>query len=416
MQRIVRFLGLSALLIALSGCQTLQEIDKGLYNVADAVSEQDRVTGQRSLSFAGRSEQIAKGNAYVEQMLAKEKQAGRKTDAALDRTQYYRLVKVFDRIHTISHLRNERWRPILIDRDSFNAFTTGGTYIVVHLQLMKELKSDAELAAVIGHEIAHTVANHVFERQSHAQLSALTGSKSARKGGYQAAFTHESEREADRIGILYSALSGYDPMAASRIWERQFKLQGNARALFAHDHPVNAERRAETAKVGQAVQQYYKPGKQNPQYAALLKNNVLWQQQQGAQAGEGGGLQALLGTALGAYVQHETAKQEARRQQAHAGFVKAIEARLKLEQTRAYNNTTLETTWRYTEGPQIKQVVLGLMIKQGEKTLRTVSHLEGQLRGGQRFTTRFKLPEGITTEQLKRLQGRFYLDDALPVK
>lgn len=411
-----RFLLAFTALWALSGCQTLQQIDKGLYQVADAVSEEDRVTGQRSLSFAGRSEQIAKGNQYVEQMLAQEKKEGRKVDAALNKQQYYRLVRVFDRIHTISHLSSERWHPVLIDRDSFNAFTTGGTYIVVHLGLMEQLKSDDELAAVIGHEIAHTVANHVFERQSHAQVSAIAGSKSARKGVYQAAFTHESEREADRIGILYSALAGFDPMAASRIWARQYKLQGNARALFAHDHPVNAERQAETAKVGQAVNQYYMPGKRNPQYASLLKNNVLWQQGESAQAGEGGGLQAIVGTAFGAYVQHEQAKQEARRQQAHANFVKAIETRLTLENSSAPDAKTLDTQWRYSEGPRLKQVVVGLLIKKGEEALRIVAHVDGEVRAGSRFKARFILPDGVTTQELKSLQGRFYLDDALPVQ
>lgn len=416
MQWTKRFLLALTALWVLSGCQTLQQIDKGLYQVADAVSEEDRVTGQRSLSFAGRSEQIARGNQYVEQMLAKEQKEGRKVDAALNKQQYYRLVRVFDRIHTISHLSGERWRPVLIDRDSFNAFTTGGTYIVVHLGLMEQLKSDDELAAVIGHEIAHTVANHVFERQSHAQVSAIAGSKSARKGGYQAAFTHENEREADRIGILYSALAGFDPMAASRIWARQYKLQGNARALFAHDHPVNAERQAETAKVGQMVQQYYAPGKRNPQYANLLKNNVLWHQGESAQAGEGGGFQALLGMALGAYVQHEQAKQEARRQQAHANFVKAIEARLQLENSSAPDANTLVAQWRYREGPRLKQVVVGLLIKKGDKVLRTVAHVEGEVRAGSQFQTRFILPTGVTAQELKSLEGRFYLDDALPVQ
>lgn len=260
------------------------------------------------------------------------------------------------------------------------------------------------------------MANHVFERQSHAQISALARSKSAGKGGYQAAFTHESEREADRIGILYSSLAGFDPMAASRIWARQYKLEGNARALFAHDHPVNAERQAETAKVGQAVKQYYRPGQQNPQYAGLLKDNVLWQQGQSAKAGEGGGVQALLGTAFGAYVQHEQAKQEARRQQAQANFVKAIESRMTLEKTTSPNARMLDTVWRYREGPLLKKVVVGLLIKKGDKTLRSVAHVSGQVRAGGQFKARFTLPEGVTAAQLKKMQGRFYLDDALPVK
>ncbi|MGB0466880.1 MAG: M48 family metallopeptidase [Pontibacterium sp.] len=416
MQRLVRGIVAGILLLSLYGCQALQQVDKGLFQVAEAISEEDRVTGQRSLSLAGRTRQIAQGNRYVQQLLENEKKAGRKVDAALDKKQYHRLVTIFDRIHASSHLRAERWQPVLIDRGSFNAFTTGGTYIVVHRGLMQQLKSDDELAAVLGHEIAHTVANHVFERQTHAQVSALAGSKSARKGSYQAAFTHESEREADRVGILYSALAGYDPMAASRIWARQYKLEGNARALFAHDHPVNAERQRETAKVGQQVKSYYQKGKQNPQYKTLLSNNVLWQQHQSAKAGSGGGLEALLGTALGAYAQHHQAKQEAQRQENHAGFVKAIESRMTLLQSRALNAQTLETQWQYKSGPVLKQVVMGLLIKKGNKTLRTVAHIPGYLKAGARYKARFTLPKGVTTTELKKLQGRFYLDDALPAQ
>ena len=248
----------------ISGCQTLKKVDQSLYQVAESVSERDLVTGQRTLSMANRQTQIKQGNAYIEKILANEKKAKRPVNAAVNKQQYYRLLKIFDRIHQVSHLKHERWQPILIKRDSFNAFTTGGTYIVVHSKLMETLKKDSELAAVIGHEIAHTVANHVFERQTHAQISALAGSNSARRSGYQAAFTHESEREADKIGILYSALAGYDPMAASRIWQRKYAEQGNARALFHHDHPVNAERYQETLKTGKAVMQYYRKGQINP--------------------------------------------------------------------------------------------------------------------------------------------------------
>ena len=89
----------------MSGCQTLQNIDKGLYDVAESITETDRVTGQRTLSAADRSAQIRQGNAAVEQLLAQEKKAGRKVNAALDRKQYQRLVRIFDRIHQVSHLR-----------------------------------------------------------------------------------------------------------------------------------------------------------------------------------------------------------------------------------------------------------------------------------------------------------------------
>lgn len=412
-----RCLALLAGALLLTGCQVLQSIDQGLYDVTEAVTETDRVTGQRALSSANRSQQIQQGNAYVEKLLQNEQQQGRKVDAALDAKQYQRLVRIFDRIHPISHLRQERWRPVLIDRDSFNAFTTGGTYIVVHTGLMKQLNDD-EVAAVVGHEIAHTVANHVAERQTHQQLSALTSSNAVRRQGYQAAFTHEREREADRIGILYAALAGYDPYAASRIWQRQYQQQGNARSLFAHDHPVNAERAAEAKSIADKVKGYYRPGKVNPNYASLLDNNTLWRKQtnqHAANAGQGGGLAAALSTALTAMAEHEQAKREEYRQAQQAQFVRAVEQVMRLEQQTRLNERSWQTRWHYRGNRSLKGVVIGLIAKDSRgKTYRFVGHHKGVLQPGQRFNVSFLLDKGLSFHQLEQMQTRYYVDDALP--
>ena len=408
-------IGLVALIFTvLSGCQALQKVDQGLYQVAESVSEKDRVTGQRSLSMADGRAQIEQGNAYVDQLIAQEQKNKRPVNAAVSRTQYQRLVRVFDRIHQVSHLKQERWQPLLIKRDSFNAFTTGGTYIVVHSQLMDDLPDDAELAAVLGHEIAHTVANHVYERQTHAQISALAGSNAAGRSGYQAAFTHESEREADRIGILYTALAGYDPLAASRIWQRKYAEQGNARALFHHDHPVNAERYQEAKSVGTQVLPYYKKNQINPKAAELLDNNVLWRKNENeVAAGEGGGVAALLSTALGAYVQHQQAKGEEQRQLQQASFVKSVESVLKVESTRKTGTHQLETRWRYAaNGPILTDVVMGLYLQRNGKSERYVSHVDGYIKPGQRFTAIFSLPQTLKVDDLKKYGAKLYLDDA----
>lgn len=412
---------IQGLLVALStaslvGCQALQTVDRGLYQAAEQVSERDRVTGQRSLSLADRNAQIQQGNGYIKQLLDAEQKAGRKVNSALDAAQYERLVRVFDRIHQVSHLRQERWIPLLIERDSFNAFTTGGTYIVVHTELMKQLSDDNELAAVIGHEVAHTVANHLGESQGHQMASRLSGSKSATRKGYQAAFTHENEREADRVGVLYSALAGYDPAAGSNIWQRQYQQEGNARTLFAHDHPVNAERAAENRQSAEKVRPYYTANKQNPQYAELLINNTLWQQQgEGPAAGEGGGLMAVLSTAAGAYMQHEQTKNEMHRQQQQSAFVKAVEQRMKLVSAKQQADGRLETRWQFqAQNPPLKNLVMGLMVQQGKKVARVVAHIEGRIAPGQRFPARFVLPGSLKGADFKTLPTRFYVDDVEP--
>lgn len=398
--------------LALAGCQTLETIDKGLYQAAESVSERDAVTGKRSLSFAERGKQIAQGNRYIEAMIANEAKNKRPVNDAISKAMYNRLQRVFIRIHTVSHFRDEVWKPVLIKRDSFNAFTTGGTYIVVHTRLMEELPSDDELAAVIGHEIAHTVANHVFERQSHSQLAALSGSASARTSGYQAAFTHENEREADQIGILYAALAGFDPNAASRIWLRQFKKEGNARALFVHDHPVNQERYQETLAIAKKVQPYYKKGRQHPNFVALLDNNVLWRKDTSSvAAGQGGGVHAVLTTALGAFVQHKESKAEAQRQLAQAQFVKAVEGQMKVvKQSLTAKGLRLEL--QYQQGPTLKSLVMGLMVKVNDQYARSVAHVSHDVKAGQRFVVVLPYPEGVSSAHMKQTGARLYVDDA----
>ncbi|RTE67076.1 peptidase M48 [Amphritea opalescens] len=413
--RLVPFLTLCGVVL-LSGCTALQSIDKGLYDVAESITETDRVTGQRTLSAADRSAQIKQGNAAVEQLLLNEKKAGRQVNAALDRQQYQRLIRIFDRVHRVSHLSQERWQPILLDRDSFNAFTTGGTYIVVHRGLMQQLNDD-EVAAVVAHEIGHTVANHVGERQTTQQISLLT-SKTARQQGYQAAYTHELEREADRIGVLYSSLAGYDPYAATHIWQRQYQQQGNARSLFAHDHPVNAERAAETKALADKVKPYYQAGRINPNADKLRDDNSLWQKQDNndqATAGEGGGVSAILSTALGAYVDHQQAKQEAVRQAQYAQFVKAVESYMRLEQQRRASNTSWTTQWYYSGSRSLKGVVMGFIAQDSEgKVHRYVAHQSGIVRPGQRFNLTFKTNDGVSLKQIEQMKVRYYVDDALP--
>lgn len=397
--------------LLLSGCDTLKSIDRGLYDAAEVVSETDRITGRRSLGLAGRAQQIKQGNQVIAQLLAQEKKAGRAVNAALDQAAYQRLVRVFDRVHQVSHLRDERWIPLLIDRPSFNAFTTGGTYIVVHSQLLRELTSDDELAAVLGHEIAHTVANHVFERQAHQMAALISGSRSAQREGYQAAYTHASEIEADQVGILYSALAGFDPYAASRIWERQYRKSGNARGLFFHDHPVNAERAAQTRRVADQVRRYYSPGQRNPNAASLLHTNTLWQQRQGARPGEGGGLAAVMGAALGAYTQHEKTKHEANRQARQMQQLRALGANIRVLEQRPVDGNRWQVMWQNANSHALDKVVMGVIVGDTSgKTQRYVAHINGPVRAGQRFVGTFQVPFPVS--QLPRLQLRYYLDDA----
>ncbi|MFT5721110.1 MAG: putative Zn-dependent protease [Motiliproteus sp.] len=408
-------LGLSSCIL-LTGCESLKNVDQGLYNIAESLSEQDRVTGQRTLSLASRSEQISSGNDVVAKLLTQEQQQGRRINQQLDKAQYWRMIQIFDRIHSVSHLSDERWQPILIDRDSFNAFTTGGTRVVVHLGLMQQLKSDDEVAAVLAHEIAHTVANHVFEGQSLAQATSLANSNSSARDGYKAAFTQENEREADRIGVLYSALSGFDPLAASRIWKRQFEAQGNQRAAFFHSHPANGDREQQNRRYAGKVALYYRPDQINPNHAALLQDNALWSKRatEVTAGGAGGGLSALTDTLFGAYVQHQQAKQGEQQQTRQMQLVRYVQSQLKI----TGDSRPAPDRWRlqlqYSGEIALQGVTLGGKIGQGQDkpALVMIAQSQQTIPAGSQFELEFK-HRALKTVQQPRESVELYLDDAL---
>ena len=303
--------------VVLAGCaEQLSDLDTAFGKVAEQYTSVDRVTGQREVNQYNRTQQIAKADEEARSLILEISSRGTKMGVNADRKQYARLQRVFRQVHSVSHFHNENWTPILIGDGQWNAFVNGGTYVFVHWGLMRDLSDDAELAAVIAHEIAHIAANHRFEQQSHVQIANLLGSKSAGREHWEAAFTHEQEEEADKIGVLYMALAGYDPQAAVRVWEEKFAKHGDGNLLI-RTHPVPSSRMQKARQVAQQVRQYYSPGVKNYKFAEVLRNNVLWNtdNKSNLAVGKGGGFFSVLEGVASGLAKHNQAKAEEKRQQ-----------------------------------------------------------------------------------------------------
>lgn len=153
----------------------------------------------------------------------------------------------------------------VINDDTPNAFTTGGGYVYFHTGLLKIMQSEAELAMVMGHEMAHGDLNHINEgRQAAAtanvmsQLSKIiigstigsgVGGQLAGVGAglaLQAGFTNFSrnqEREADLIGFRYIGRAGYNTAQGARSFERlQRASRGRRGVPWLSTHPLSSER------------------------------------------------------------------------------------------------------------------------------------------------------------------------------
>jgi predicted Zn-dependent protease len=179
-----------------------------------------------------------------------------------------------------SVLDGYQWEFNLVDNKEANAWCMPGGKVVVYTGLLPLSQNEAGLAIVIGHEIAHAVAQHGSERMSQALLQQLGGVAlqvaiankptetqnlfmtaygiGSTVGGILP-FSRKEETEADKFGLYYAAMAGYNPQEAIPFWERMSKAGGAQPPEFLSTHPADATRIAAIrANMPQALK-YYKP-------------------------------------------------------------------------------------------------------------------------------------------------------------
>lgn len=169
---------------------------------------------------------------------------------------------------------NWKWETHVLSSDEVNAWCMPGGKIAVYTGLINKIKpTDAELAAVIGHEMAHALREHAREQVSQQMatsiglsvLSAVTGvGATADLGGAlsEVMFTLPNSRtheaEADRIGVELAARAGYDPRAAVTLWQKMGALSsGSAPPEFLSTHPSAASRSADLTQAAAKVMPLY---------------------------------------------------------------------------------------------------------------------------------------------------------------
>ncbi|MBS1209231.1 MAG: peptidase [Proteobacteria bacterium] len=167
-----------------------------------------------------------------------------------------------------------KWEINVLGSKELNAWCMPGGKIAVYTGLINQLKvSDDELAQVMGHEIAHALREHAWERASKSAtaglgLSILGIALGASDGQmdlaglvYNVTFelpnSREHETEADRIGIELAARAGYDPRAAISLWQKMGKASDGAPPKWLSTHPASTDREADLRRYGEIVQPLY---------------------------------------------------------------------------------------------------------------------------------------------------------------
>ncbi|MAM23537.1 M48 family metallopeptidase [Croceibacter atlanticus] len=157
-----------------------------------------------------------------------------------------------------------RWEYNLVQDDQINAWCMPGGKIVVYTGILPITQDEAGLAAVMGHEVAHALANHGQQRMSAGQLQqigavagtiAVSGSSQETQQifgtayglgtqyGVMLPFSRSHETEADIIGQQIMAIAGYEPLEAAELWQRmKANSGGQAPPEFMSTHPSSDTR------------------------------------------------------------------------------------------------------------------------------------------------------------------------------
>ena len=268
--------GVSAVLAALlAGCAT------------------DAVTGRGTANFYTMSDEIALGRSAMKENIEQLRKQGVRINADAPRLAQMR--EIANRIGAVSDLPQIRYEVTLAHTNIVNAAALPGGQMIVFEGLYdpKEgLVTDTdELAAVIGHEIAHVNCRHSTERLTKLMLAGavtetiatvadhgnreewaqlLRGVFAVGTALWIPSYTRTDEAEADRVGLFYMARAGYDPRAAPRVWQRVAgkKHDPNGSSIFA-THPSSGDRyRALSKLLPYAMEDYARAtGRYPPGYA-----------------------------------------------------------------------------------------------------------------------------------------------------
>jgi predicted Zn-dependent protease len=213
-------------------------------------------TGRNQLRLMPESQMASLGNQSYEQM--------RKTKKVSTNARYVNYVNCVTEAVLKGNGRNAKeWKVTVFEDESANAFALPGNNIGVHTGILKLASDQAELAAVIGHEIAHVDLHHGNERVSQnlliqgglvaGQLVLSQGENKNRdqlilaslglgaQFGILLPFSRSHETEADLLGMQYMAKAGFNPEMASSLWVKMNKGGSNV-PEFMSTHPSSQSR------------------------------------------------------------------------------------------------------------------------------------------------------------------------------
>ncbi|MFV0565430.1 MAG: M48 family metallopeptidase [Flavobacteriaceae bacterium] len=224
-------------------------------------------TGKKTMAFVSNDQLFPTSFAQYNQFLSENKVVTGTTDAAMVNRVGQKIAVAAERwlnaLGKQGYLNDYKWEYKLVDDETANAWCMPGGKIVVYTGILPITKNEAGLAAVMGHEVAHALANHGQQRMSAAYIQqglavagnvALANDEQALNIFNQSygtvsnvagmlPFSRSHETEADKIGLYLMAVAGYNPAEAAELWKRMSAASsGQAPPEMLSTHPSNESR------------------------------------------------------------------------------------------------------------------------------------------------------------------------------
>lgn len=242
------------------------------------------LTGRKQLSLVSNSEILPLSYDQYKQVLKESKLSDNKEWTAMVKRAGKNIQLAAERFmrqqNALDQLEGYEWEFNLIDSETVNAWCMPGGKVAFYTGIMPICKTEEGVAVVMGHEVAHALANHGRERMSQGLVTNLGLSSVSLAMGQNPTLTQEifmqsvgvgtqlgmlkfsrtHESEADKIGLIFMAMAGYNPEEAPRFWQRMEAQSGGERPPeFMSTHPSPGTRiRDLNANMPEALEFYRK--------------------------------------------------------------------------------------------------------------------------------------------------------------
>jgi len=249
--------------------------------------QKNSITGRKQLLLVPESELQQMSTQQYQQFLSENKvvPSSASRDAEMVKRVGNRIANAITAFYTkqgkAELLNGYKWEFNLVDSKEVNAWCMPGGKVVVYSGLLPVTQTEGSLAVVMGHEITHALAQHGNERMSEGLIQQLGGvalsvavsSQPAQTQqlfmeaygigstvGVMLPFSRKQELEADRYGLIFSAIAGYNPHEAIAFWERMAKMNtGEKPPEILSTHPSDETRIAKVKEYVNEAMKYYKP-------------------------------------------------------------------------------------------------------------------------------------------------------------